>query len=150
MSTDSMIKSMVRYDEHIKDAEDSLSKIQSCLVEEADRNYLFKKLDCSVAKAEISRSGAARVSISIKQPKDLKIYENVPALIDGVLKATIYANDGKKELGSITFGIPYYELKFGGEERSFPVYWRGEHIPTNFTAEVSAVDLWAIEDWRKK
>ena len=149
-SKSSLIGSMALHDRLAKEDEEALSIIQSCLVEDMNIDVLYGKLNCRIVEMTVTETGTAKIKFSIKQSSDLHIYGDVPAQVDGVLKITIYSKDGREELGSCLYGMEYYLLKFGGEERTVTVYCRGNYVPNGFVAKISPVDLWAIEDWRKR
>ena len=141
---------MAFYDRLVKEDEEALSIIQSCLVEDMNIDALYGKLNCRIVEMTVTETGTAKIKFSIKQSSDLHIYGDVPAQVDGVLKITIYSKDGREELGSCLYGIEYYLLELGGKEQTITVYCRGNYVPNGFVAKISPVDLWAIEDWRKR
>lgn len=135
--------------------EAELEAVQLCLVQDIDVNTLFKQLNVVVHETKITETGAAKIKIEIIQPEGLKIYDDVPALIDGFLKATLFNSKDHSEIGSFVFGFDYWDVRSqkgwtgGGGYISYKIY-KEKPIPNDYTVEISPVDLWAIENFRQK
>lgn len=110
------------------------------LVENLPEHQLLEQLCCK-ATAHQSKTGAITVEVKITATKELKIYETVPAIIDGGLQAQIL--DGTDYAGTAYLPLP----------------WNGSEVNTTlkgicrnpvqkakkYTVKVEPYYLWAME-----
>ena len=111
------------------------------LVSEESSAELMKKISFSHTDVLVSETGAAMVCTCASVDPNFKIFEDVPAIVDGTIIAKIY--DGDQLCGTAQLVIPVYGL--------------GQNIPLNgicidcckpgktYTAKFSAKNLWAME-----
>ena len=111
------------------------------LVSEDSSAELMKKISFSHTDVLVSETGAAMVCTCASVDPNFKIFEDVPAIVDGTIIAKIY--DGDQLCGTAQLVIPVYGL--------------GQNIPLNgicidcckpgktYTAKFSAKNLWAME-----
>ena len=111
------------------------------LVSEDSSAELMKKISFSHTDVLVSETGAAMVCTCASVDPNFKIFEDVPAIVDGTIIAKIY--DGDQLCGTAQLVLPVYGL--------------GQNIPLNgicidcckpgktYTAKFSAKNLWAME-----
>lgn len=111
------------------------------LVSDESSAELMKKISFSHTDVLVSETGAAMVCTCASVDPNFKIFEDVPAIVDGTIIAKIY--DGDQLCGTAQLVLPVYGL--------------GQNIPLNgicidcckpgktYTAKFSAKNLWAME-----
>lgn len=111
------------------------------LVSDEPAAELMKKISFSNTDVLVSETGAAMVCTSATLDPKFKIFDDVPAVVDGTIIAKIY--DGDQLCGTAQLVLPMYGL--------------GQNIPLNgicigcckpgknYTAKFTAKNLWAIE-----
>lgn len=82
-----------------------LQEAEITLVEKLPQGILLKELNPSVKEIRVSESGAVRLKLVYDRPQTLKIFDNVPAYIDGSFKAVLKANG--KVVGNAYVSLPY-------------------------------------------
>ena len=111
------------------------------LVSDEPAAELMKKISFSNTDVLVSETGAAMVCTSATLDPKFKIFDDVPAVVDGTIIAKIY--DGDQLCGTAQLVLPMYGL--------------GQNIPLNgicidcckpgknYTAKFTAKNLWAME-----
>lgn len=111
------------------------------LVSDESAAELMKKISFSNTDVLVSETGAAMVCTSATLDPKFKIFDDVPAVVDGTIIAKIY--DGDQLRGTAQLVLPMYGL--------------GQNIPLNgicidcckpgknYTAKFTAKNLWAME-----
>lgn len=111
------------------------------LVSDESAAELMKKISFSNTDVLVSETGAAMVCTSATLDPKFKIFDDVPAVVDGTIIAKIY--DGDQLCGTAQLVLPMYGL--------------GQNIPLNgicidcckpgknYTAKFTAKNLWAME-----
>lgn len=111
------------------------------LVSEDSSAELMKKISFSHTDVLVSETGAAMVCTCASLDPKFKIFDDVPAIVDGTIIAKIY--DGDQLCGTAQLVLPMYGL--------------GQNIPLNgicidcckpgktYTAKFSPKNLWAME-----
>lgn len=124
-------------DEIMKEIENFKQK----LVSDEPAVELMKKISFSNTDVLVSETGAAMVCTSATLDPKFKIFDDVPAVVDGTIIAKIY--DGDQLCGTAQLVLPMYGL--------------GQNIPLNgicidcckpgknYTAKFIAKNLWAME-----
>lgn len=128
-----------------KNADDIMKEIESFklkLVSDEPAAELMKKISFSNTDVSVSETGAAIVSTSASLSSNFRIFDDVPAIVDGTIFAKIY--DGAKLRGTAQLVLPLYGL--------------GENIPLKgicidcccspdktYKVQFIAKNLWAME-----
>ncbi len=111
------------------------------LVSDESSAELMKKISFNNTDVLVSETGAAMVCTSASLDPKFRIFDDVPAVVDGTIIAKIY--DGDQLCGTAQMVLPVYGL--------------GQDIPLNgicidcckpgkvYTAKFSAKNLWAME-----
>lgn len=111
------------------------------LVSDESAAELMKKISFSNTDVLVSETGAAMVCTSATLDVNFKIFDDVPAVVDGTIVAKIY--DGNQLCGTAQLVLPMYGL--------------GQDIPLKgicidcckpgkkYTAKFTAKNLWAME-----
>lgn len=111
------------------------------LVSDESAAELMKKISFSNTDVLVSETGAAMICTSATLDPKFKIFDDVPAVVDGTIIAKIY--DGDQLCGTAQLVLPMYGL--------------GQNIPLNgicidcckpgknYTAKFTAKNLWAME-----
>lgn len=111
------------------------------LVSDESAAELMKKISFSNTDVLVSETGAAMVCTSATLDPKFKIFDDVPAVVDGTIIAKIY--NGDQLCGTAQLVLPMYGL--------------GQNIPLNgicidcckpgknYTAKFTAKNLWAME-----
>jgi len=111
------------------------------LVSDENAAELMEKISFSNTDVLVSETGAAMVCTSASVDPEFKIFDDVPAVVDGTIIAKIY--DGDQLCGTAQLVLPVYGL--------------GQNIPLNgicidccepgknYTAKFTAKNLWAME-----
>lgn len=111
------------------------------LVAEESSAELMKKISFSNTDVLVSETGAAMVCTSASLDPKFRIFDDIPAVVDGTIIAKIY--DGDQLCGTAQMVLPMYGL--------------GQNIPLNgicidcckpgksYTAKFTAKNLWAME-----
>lgn len=112
------------------------------LVSDEPAAELMKKISFSNTDVLVSETGAAMVCTSATLDPEFKIFDDVPAVVDGTIIAKIY--EGDQLCGTAQLVLPMYGL--------------GQNIPLNgicidcckpgknYTAKFTAKNLWAMEE----
>lgn len=118
-----------------------IENFQLKLVSDESAAELMKKISFSNTDVLVSETGAAMVCTSATLDPKFKIFDDVPAVVDGTIIAKIY--DGDQLCGTAQLVLPMYGL--------------GQNIPLNgicidcckpgknYTAKFTAKNLWAME-----
>lgn len=127
-----------------RNADEIMKEIESFklkLVSDEPAAELMKKISFSNTDVLVSETGAAMVCTSATLDPKFKIFDDVPAVVDGTIIAKIY--DGDQLCGTAQLVLPMYGL--------------GQNIPLNgicidcckpgknYTAKFTAKNLWAME-----
>lgn len=127
-----------------RNADEIMKEIESFklkLVSDEPAAELMKKISFSNTDVLVSETGAAMVCTSATLDPKFKIFDDVPAVVDGTIIAKIY--DGDQLCGTAQLVLPMYGL--------------GQDIPLNgicidcckpgknYTAKFTAKNLWAME-----
>lgn len=117
-------------------------KAKNYLVQDYPSNDLLARLNPELIKQERSNTGAIRVNIKLHSTPNLRIFENVPAVVDGCIKAALW--DGEKKVGEAYFALPYCGATKDCELSSI---CRGSDLKRrqNYIVTFEAEHLWAIE-----
>lgn len=111
------------------------------LVSDEPAAELMKKISFSNTDVLVSETGTAMVCTSASLDSKFRIFDDVPAIVDGTIIAKIY--DGDQLCGTAQLVLPMYGL--------------GQNIPLNgicidcckpgksYTAKFTAKNLWAME-----
>ena len=111
------------------------------LVSDEPAAELMKKISFSNTDVLVSETGTAMVCTSASLDSKFRIFDDVPAIVDGTIIAEIY--DGDQLCGTAQLVLPIYGL--------------GQNIPLNgicidcckpgksYTAKFTAKNLWAME-----
>ena len=111
------------------------------LVSDESAADLMQKISFTNTDVLVSETGAAMVCTCASLDPDFKIFDDVPAVVDGTIIAKIY--DGNQLCGTAQLVLPIYGL--------------GQNIPLNgicvdcchpgkrYTAKFTAKNLWAME-----
>lgn len=111
------------------------------LISDEPADELMKKISFSNTDVLVSETGAAMVCTSATLDPNFKIFDDVPAVVDGTIIAKIY--DGDQLCGTARLVLPIYGL--------------GQNIPLNgicidcckpgksYTTKFDAENLWAME-----
>ena len=123
-----------------KQEAEKAAEAENKLVENLPEHQLLEQLCCK-ATAHQSKTGAITVEVKITATKELKIYETVPATVDGGLQAQILD------------GTDYVETAY------LPLPWNGSEVNTTlkgicrnpvkkakkYTVKVEPYYLWTME-----
>lgn len=121
--------------------ENKLSQVKVKLIEKLDENELLNTLSPEIVKVEQSITGSVLVHIKLFADKNLTIYDDVPAVVDGSIRVTIFA-DGEK-VGSTLCGLPFEGVTY--EEDLHIVCKKLSKRNKSYTAQISPHHLWAVE-----
>lgn len=120
---------------------EEVENIKLKLVADTPASELMDRIFFSNTDVLVSETGAALVCTSASLEPDFKIFEDVPAVVDGTIVAKIY--DGEQLCGTAQLVLPVFGL--------------GQDIPLqgicldccepgkSYTAEFVAKNLWAME-----
>ena len=126
------------------DIEKEIEKAKTALVDDKTSiESFFSNLTIETKEVSISDTGAFYITAIVKGTPNLKIYQTVPAVIDGVIDADLY-QEGKKR------GTAHLVLPLEGVKNAAVL----SGISTDFTAKKDApysisyrpCKLWAIEE----
>lgn len=118
-----------------------VENIKLKLVADVPAAELMKKITFSNTDVLVSETGAAMVCTSASLDPNFRIFEDVPAVVDGTIVAKIY--DGDQLSGTAQLVLPVFGL--------------GQNIPLNgicldcckpgkhYTVKFAAKNLWAME-----
>lgn len=118
-----------------------VENIKLKLVADVPAAELMKKITFSNTDVLVSETGAAMVCTSASLDPNFRIFEDVPAVVDGTIVAKIY--DGDQLSGTVQLVLPVFGL--------------GQNIPLNgicldcckpgkhYTVKFAAKNLWAME-----
>lgn len=118
-----------------------IESIQLKLMADDKADELLKKITFSNTDVLVSETGAAMVCTLASIPSKFKIFDDVPAVVDGTIIAKIY--DGNQLCGTAQLVLPVYGL--------------GQNIPLNgicidcckpgktYSVKFVAKNLWAME-----
>ena len=127
-----------------KNADEIMKEIENFklkLIAEESSAELLEKISFSNTDVLVSETGAAMVCTSASLDPEFRIFDDVPAVVDGTIIAKIY--DGEQLCGTAQMVLPIYGL--------------GQNIPLNgicidccepgksYTAKFTAKNLWAME-----
>lgn len=120
---------------------EEVENIKLKLVADTPASELMERISFSNTDVLVSETGAAMVCASASLAPDFKIFEDVPAVVDGTIMAKIY--DGERLCGTAQLVLPVFGL--------------GQNIPLNgicldccepgksYTVKFAAKNLWAME-----
>lgn len=94
-----------------KNADAIMSEIDSFklkLVSDESSTELMKKISFSNTRVSVTETGAARVYTKASLEPEYKIFDDVPAIVDGTILAKIY--DGDRLCGTAQLVLPLYGL----------------------------------------
>lgn len=118
-----------------------LQEAEITLVEKLPQDILLKKLKPTVKELKVSESGAVRLKLGYDHPENLKIFDNVPAYIDGSFKAVLKVN------GKVA-GFAYATLPYKGSNgySAIEAVCRKVSISAEkYDVSFEANNLWAME-----
>ena len=124
-----------RYDKMIEE-----SKLK--LVSNDSAQVCFSKLVFEEPTVNVSETGTCRVGVSIRAKENLLIFDDVDAVIDGTIIASIY--DGQRKIGTAKLVLPTFGIDSTGyyvEGMSLFSGTKGASYMVRFDAE----KLWAME-----
>ena len=102
----------------------------------------MKKLKIGRLTVEVSETGAFTVKVSVSLPFDPRIYDSVPAIVDGTVSADFYQSD--KKVGSALLVLPCNGVDRQAVEVE-GICLEGVDASKPYRIEFSPYKLWAIE-----
>ena len=94
-------------------------------------------------RVEVSETGAFRVTASLTAKQQLKMYEDVDAIVDGTILAHVY-EDGQ-HVGTATMVLPKRGVSSYGRVPVMGIGLSGAHPDKKQTVQFEAGNLWLIE-----
>lgn len=113
------------------------------LVGEESSAELMKKISFQNTDVLVSETGAAMVCTSASLDPEFRIFDDVPAVVDGTIIAKIY--DGDQLCGTAQMVLPMYGLGRNITLKGICIECCCEP-GKSYTAEFSAKNLWAMEE----
>jgi|GEM_PF-961268 len=113
------------------------------LVGEESSAELMKKISFKNTDVLVSETGAAMVCTSASLDPEFRIFDDVPAVVDGTIIAKIY--DGDQLCGTAQMVLPMYGLGRNITLKGICIECCCEP-GKSYTAEFSAKNLWAMEE----
>ena len=110
MRTDNYLSRAVDADDEVERWTNEKQKVQSRLTDCSDAQQLLKQLNPSVGNQTVSETGAVRLKIKFDPNRDLLIYGDVPASIDGSIRVCLWVGD--KAAGHAICTLPYNGVYF--------------------------------------
>ncbi len=104
LTTDSWNRTCAEMDKKLKPLERSLEKAKIKLVENSDEHEILDNIDISEVKVSFSETGAVTIRAKACLKKNIKIFDDVPAVVDGAIRADVYQHG--KCLGSAIMTAP--------------------------------------------
>lgn len=125
----------------VEDIRKEIEDFKLKLVSDVNSAELMKKISFSNTTVSVSNTGAATVSTTASLQPDFKIFDDVPAVVDGTIIAEIY--DGDKRCGTALLVLPKYGL---GENCTLTGMCLDCCNPgKTYTVKFTPKHLWALE-----
>lgn len=125
-----------------KSCEQALEKARNSLVEERPGEELMSYLSFRVLNKRISETGVARIKVGVKQARQLLIYGEEKARVDGSIKVLIKSPEGETVAEGM-FVLPNSMLS---EYTTEVICHNRTRIPRDYTVEFAPNNLWGIEE----
>ena len=126
--------------------ENRANNLKKCLVQDLPEDELLAKLNPKVISQIKSETNAIEIIIKTSAVNNMLIYKNVPAVVDGCIKAVLW--DGDIKVGEAFFALPYC-----GSISDFTLssICRSELLEheKDYTITFEAEKLWAIESSKR-
>lgn len=81
------------YRERVKNLEASIKKAEVKLVADTPKEEVLSYLSIGVKNVNFSKTGAFAIDVEMSMVKEVKIFENLDAVVDGTVAAHLYQND---------------------------------------------------------
>ena len=122
-----------------------IEEAKTKLIAKDDAATCLKRLVFTDTKVEVSETGTCTVTTKADLTEKFKIFEDVPAVVDGSVIAKIY--DGNTLVGTAELVLP----NRGIDGYKYPAPLKGMCLfcaepGKDYTVEFAAVNLWAMED----
>ncbi len=138
--TMSYLNKMRPIEDRIARYEKKLEQASSLLTEVLPAKKLLSILNPAVTKRTHTDTGAVILDIGVTQPTDLMIFENVPAIIDGHLRAVLW--EGERRLGEGVFSLCPEDVP---DNKLITICRTPIDESIRFTVTFEAINLWARE-----
>ena len=144
MQVQASAKVRERKKEAIKNAEiweERVKNAKQRLVENLPEDDLLARLSPSFVKMSPSEIGTIDIEVTISSTPGLVIYDTVPAVVDGHIKAVFWNIDTR--VGEAVLSLPYQGAIRHTTLKS--VFLPKDKLATNYSVSFEPIDLWAIE-----
>lgn len=144
MQVQASAKVRERKQEAIRNAEiweERVKNAKQRLVENLPEDDLLIRLSPSVVKMTPNEIGTIDIEVKISSTPGLLIYDTVPAVVDGHIKAVFWNNDTRA--GEAVLSLPYQGAIRHTTLKS--VFLPKDKSTTNYSVTFEPIDLWAIE-----
>ncbi|MBR5792361.1 MAG: hypothetical protein IKY34_04565 [Ruminiclostridium sp.] len=144
MQVQASAKVRERKKEAIKNAEiweERVKNAKQRLVENLPEDDLLARLSPSFVKMSPSEIGTIDIEVTISSTPGLVIYDTVPAVVDGHIKAVFWNNDTR--VGEAVLSLPYQGAIRNTTLKS--VFLPKDKATTNYSVTFEPIDLWVIE-----
>lgn len=122
--------------------EQSLEKAQRALFEDLPADTLMSCLAFHVEQKKKSETGAVRLKINVKQKKELFVYGDASAVVDGCVQVLVVDDNKTVAKGVLTF--PYSGSSTYGDDFDV-VCFNNAPVPQNYKVRFEPYNIWAIE-----
>ena len=113
------------------------------LISEESSDELMKKISFSHTVFLATETGAAKVFTCASLDQEFRIFDDVPAVVDGTIIAQIY--DGDQLSGTVQLVFPVYGLEGLGKISLKGICLDCCKPGKNYTVKFIAKNLWAME-----
>lgn len=138
----SMTSSAAYSEDKAQKLREEIINTQYKLVAETPKEKLFKQLIFENEKLDVSETGAVSVSVEVSAKNKLKINNEIPAVIDGTITATLI--DGDTVIGEMYLVLPTYGIQ--KETVLHGMFIRDIQPLHQYRLEYKPYSLWLIEE----
>lgn len=125
----------------IKELQKKLEELPLKLISDLDTASVFDLLSVSDVDMSISETGAFTVIANVKPKSRIKIFDDVPAAVDGTITAHVF--DGDKEIGTVKMVFPMRGIS--SKCMVVGMGLSGAEPGHNYTVTFEGYKLWLIE-----
>lgn len=99
-----LLNTSARLSGKIKDIKKEIDALNEKLISDASSDEVMDMLEIVNSTVQVSRTGAYKITATVKAKEDLFIYGDVPAVADGTIEAHLF--DGTDEVGTAKMVLP--------------------------------------------
>lgn len=140
-ATSKIFSDVSSFEKQIKVLEEDIEAAKIKLVATTEESDIFKNIIFKDTNVSISQTGSFVVETSVSCP-NISIFDNIPAVIDGTIQATLYQND--VAVGVALLSLPEYGINNVSQNiKGICLNSANSDLP--YTIKFSPYHLWEME-----